>query len=112
MRSLPESRFATLRLARIPTSEFHLSYQNFDVDLKAENGEVYPTTLASFVGYNTYIESFTLNEETIEVNGNKLQGYWGWKSWATPCKARPQRARPLCRIRFGIQLPSRKGVAS
>ena len=51
-----------------------LEAQNFDVDLKAER---YPTTLASFVGYNTYIESFTLNEETIEVNGNKLQGYWG-----------------------------------
>ena len=60
-----------------PYFRISLSYQNFDIDLKAENGEVYPTTLASFVGYNTYIESFTLNEETIEVNGNKLQGYWG-----------------------------------
>ena len=59
-----------------PYFRISLSYQNFDVDLKAENGEVYPTTLASFVGYK-HIESFMLNEETIEVNGNKLQGYGG-----------------------------------
>lgn len=73
--------------ARIPLNEFSsgsypyfrvsLSYQNFDVLLKAENGVIYPTTLASFVGYNTYIDSFTLNEETIEVGDNKLQGFWG-----------------------------------
>ena len=74
--------FARIPLKGLTSGEYpyfriSLSYQNFDVDLKAENGETYPTTLASFVGYNTYIDSYTLNEETIAVNGNKLQGYWG-----------------------------------
>lgn len=37
-------------------------------------------TVASFVGYNTYIGSYTLANETVAVNGNKAQGYFGLES--------------------------------
>ncbi len=34
-------------------------------------------TVASFLGYNTYIGSYVLNNQTVTVNGNKAQGYFG-----------------------------------
>jgi len=59
-----------------------LAYQNFDVDMFA----VIPLTgtLASFVGYNTYINSFKVKDSTISVNGNRLQGYWAFETHGSP----------------------------
>ncbi|MCB0644175.1 MAG: hypothetical protein KDC44_21170 [Phaeodactylibacter sp.] len=37
-------------------------------------------TVASFLGYNTYINSYTLVNQTVEVKANKLQGYFGLES--------------------------------
>lgn len=37
-------------------------------------------TLASFVGYNTYINNYSLKTETVNVNANKTQGYYGLES--------------------------------
>lgn len=55
-----------------------LAYQEGDVDFLLE-GNDYTGTLASFVGYNTYITSFDLNGTTFQVNGNRLQGYWAFE---------------------------------
>lgn len=54
-------------------------YQNYDIDFRA-NGYDLTATLASFVGYNTYITSHTVKEMVDEVNDNKLQGYWAWET--------------------------------
>ena len=54
-------------------------YQNYDVDFKAE-GMNMKATLASFVGYNTYITTHKVKSLEDEVNGNKLQGYWAWET--------------------------------
>lgn len=56
-----------------------LTYQNYDIDYRA-NGYDLTGRLASFVGYNTYIGSYMIDSETININGNKLQGYWGFES--------------------------------
>jgi hypothetical protein len=56
-----------------------LGYQNFEVDFRVSGLDLVGT-LASFVGYNTYIKSYTINEESVTVNDNKLQGYWGWET--------------------------------
>ena len=56
-----------------------LGYQNYDVDFRAE-GYDFKATLASFVGYNNYITSFKVKDETVTVNANKLQGYWAWET--------------------------------
>ncbi len=37
-------------------------------------------TVASFLGFNNYIENYTIENQTIEVNSNKLQGYFGLES--------------------------------
>lgn len=56
-----------------------LSYQNFDIDFLA-SGLNLEATFAGFIGYNTYINSYTIHEETVMVNENKLQGYWGFET--------------------------------
>jgi hypothetical protein len=56
-----------------------LSYQNYDVNFYY-NGQAYTGTLASFVGYNTYLRQFKIKNETVAVNANKIQGYWGFET--------------------------------
>ena len=57
-----------------------LAYQEGDITFKAANGNDYSGTLASFVGYNTYITSFNLNGSTFNVNANRLQGFWAFEA--------------------------------
>lgn len=60
-----------------------LAYQNYDIKIKYENttypflNNIYNGTVASFVGFNTYITSYKIKTQTIAVNANKKQGYWG-----------------------------------
>ncbi|REJ63628.1 MAG: hypothetical protein DWQ21_02245 [Bacteroidetes bacterium] len=56
-----------------------LSYQNYDVVFHYNN-EPYTASLASFVGFNQYIKDFEIDGETVEVNENKKQGFWAFKS--------------------------------
>lgn len=66
-----------------PHLRVSLAYQNFDVQFDANVGlgnSTFTGTLASFVGYNTYIGSYQVKDSTIAVNGNKLQGYWGFET--------------------------------
>ena len=39
-----------------------------------------PGTIASFIGANTYIDSFRVKSKTVEVNANKAQGYWAFET--------------------------------
>jgi len=56
-----------------------LSYQNFDINFRVQ-GQNLTGRLASFVGANSYIRDFQINNETIAVNDNKLQGYWAFET--------------------------------
>jgi hypothetical protein len=55
-----------------------LAYQEGKIDLLVSGTDV-QGTLASFVGYNYYITNFSLNGSTIEVNANRLQGFWAFE---------------------------------
>ena len=52
-----------------------LSYQNYDIQI-LQSGVDYAGTLASFVGFNTYIGTHSVGNSTFPVDGNRLQGYW------------------------------------
>ncbi|HMI79212.1 MAG TPA: hypothetical protein VK484_10470 [Ferruginibacter sp.] len=52
-----------------------LSYQNYNVYMNAL-GQTIDATIASFIGYNTYLGNFKVKDSNIIVNANKLQGYW------------------------------------
>lgn len=56
-----------------------LAYQEGSINLLV-NGQDITGTLASFVGYNSYISSFDLNGSTIDVNGNRAQGFWAFEA--------------------------------
>ena len=54
-----------------------LSYQNYQIAIRHQ-GVDYSGTLASFVGFNTYINSFTIGNNIFDVDANKAQGYWAF----------------------------------
>ncbi len=53
-----------------------LAYQNYDIAVH-QSGLNFPATVASFIGFNTYITDYQINTQTLTVNDDKLQGYWG-----------------------------------
>jgi hypothetical protein len=55
------------------------SYQNGKVKA-LYNGVDYDATLISFLGYNTYVDNYTINGKKIVVQSNKLQGFWGFEA--------------------------------
>jgi hypothetical protein len=76
--------FMSIPLSQISTGDYNwvrvsLAYQEGNIDLLV-NGIDYTGTLASFVGFNTYISSFDLNGSTFDINDNKLQGYWAFET--------------------------------
>ena len=54
-----------------------LAYQNYDISVKSA-GNDYVGTLASFVGFNSYIGTHAIGNSFFPVNGNRLQGYWAF----------------------------------
>lgn len=64
-----------------------LAYQNGDVKIRVDttiNGvsinQDLTATLASFIGFNSYIKTFTVKSQTVTVNGNRSQGFWGFET--------------------------------
>lgn len=62
-----------------------LAYQNYTVNYRI-NPPTVPIvfdgtgTVASFIGFNTYITNYTISTQNVAVNGNRLQGYWGFET--------------------------------
>lgn len=64
-----------------------LAYQNFDVKFYIDTvisgitiKQEFPGTGAGFIGFNTYIKSHTIKNQSLVVNGNRKQGYWGFET--------------------------------
>ncbi len=76
--------FLTVDLSKVPAGDYKyirvsLAYQNYDIDILA-NGFVTQGTLASFVGFNTYVTKFKIGQQQVELNANRKQGYWAFES--------------------------------
>lgn len=80
---------ANEEFVKIPISSFQagtynwlrvsLTYQNYSIDY-ISNGTNQTGRLASFVGFNNYITDYQIENETVTLNENKLQGYWGFET--------------------------------
>lgn len=64
-----------------------LAYQNYDVKFYIDTTisgitvkQEFTGTVASFIGYNTYIKNFTIKNQPAIVNANKKQGYWAFET--------------------------------
>jgi hypothetical protein len=55
-----------------------LAYQNYDVYVNA-SGFTINTTVASFIGFNTYITNYKVRDSSVTVNANRAQGYWAFE---------------------------------
>jgi hypothetical protein len=76
--------FLTLPVSSIPVGTYKylrvsLAYQNYNINVLA-NGFDIAGTIASFVGYNTFITNHTVKSQIVSVNANKKQGYWAFES--------------------------------
>ncbi len=77
--------FFSIPLSQVPAGSYKwlrisLAYQNYDVKVKFQ-GNHFTGTLASFIGYNTYIKSYAPNSVNVEVNDDKAQGYWAFEAF-------------------------------
>ncbi len=76
-----------------PYLRISVAYQNYDIryailpntpvspTYTTPNSTYYTTgTIASFIGYNTYINSYKIKTQTVTVDSAKQQGYWGFES--------------------------------
>lgn len=70
-KDIPKGTYEYLRVS--------LAYQNYDVRFKF-SGNMYDGTLASFIGYNTYIQQYKVKDSTVTLNANKSQGYWAFET--------------------------------
>ncbi len=66
-----------------------LAYQNYEVKYYIDTvisgitiQQEFPGTIASFIGFNTYIKNYTIKNQSVPVNANKKQGYWGFETVA------------------------------
>lgn len=86
-----EELFLEIPLAEIDTGVYQhirvsVSYQNYEVLYNLNNVPIIGSlpqqsgTVASFVGYNTTINNLTIKDMELEVNGTKLQGFWGFET--------------------------------
>lgn len=76
--------FLTIPLSDIAPGTYNwvrvsLAYQEGNINL-LQNGNDITGTLASFVGYNSYITNFDVNGNTFNINENKLQGFWAFEA--------------------------------
>lgn len=55
-----------------------LAYQNYTITVHGL-GTSAPATVASFIGFRTYIPNFRVKDSTVQVNGNRDQGYWAFE---------------------------------
>jgi hypothetical protein len=56
-----------------------LAYQNYTVKFRALNMNL-EGTIASFIGFRTYLKTYKVKNSDVAVNGNKAQGYWAFET--------------------------------
>jgi hypothetical protein len=59
-----------------------LAYQNYDISYRVDSPLVYngTGTVASFIGYDTYIRNYQIKTHIVSLNDYRLQGYWGFET--------------------------------
>ena len=81
----PGEEFFSMPLSQVPAGSYKwlrvsLAYQNYDVKVKFL-GNQFTGTVASFIGYNTYIKTYSPLNVPIVVNDDKAQGYWAFEAF-------------------------------
>ncbi|PWU01849.1 MAG: hypothetical protein C5B52_06645, partial [Bacteroidetes bacterium] len=87
--------FYAIPLSKIQPGDYQwarisLAYQNYSVQFHVDTvfaadtiNQDFTGTVASFIGFNTYLTTYTIKTGSITVNGNRKQGYWGFETVLT-----------------------------
>lgn len=87
--------FYEIPLSKVKAGDYEwirisLAYQNADVKMRVDTtisgiaiNQDLSASIASFIGFNTYIKSFTVKNQSIAINGNRPQGFWGFETTLT-----------------------------
>ncbi|MEO6289570.1 MAG: hypothetical protein ABIO76_06600 [Ginsengibacter sp.] len=59
-----------------------LAYQNYTVKVNTPL-QIVDATVASFIGFKTYIQNFKIKDSVLNVNANKDQGFWALEASAS-----------------------------
>ncbi len=75
--------FSKIKAGNYKWLRVSLAYQNYDVKIKTNSTGQINGTLASFVGFNTYVSKYKMKSAVMTPTlsggpGNKPQGYWGF----------------------------------
>ncbi len=74
-----------LSVGTYPWIRVSLGYQNYDIDFRYTDLQFgtgtydMQGTVASFIGFNTYIGTFMINEQSLTVNDDRAQGFWAFE---------------------------------
>ncbi len=76
--------YFALKLKEIPNGTYSFirvsfAYQNYDINYLF-GGNTYIGTMASFIGYNTYITNYNIKNQPQSINASKPQGYWAFET--------------------------------
>jgi hypothetical protein len=76
--------FFSMPIKNIPVGSYKhlrisLAYQNYDINYKF-GSSINAATVASFIGYNTYIGTFNIKNQPLVVNAAKPQGFWAFET--------------------------------
>ncbi|MDX9752020.1 MAG: hypothetical protein RBT71_13150 [Flavobacteriales bacterium] len=92
--------FLDIPLAQLPPGTYpylrvSIGYQNFEVDFRYTD-TIFGTgvhelrgTIASFIGFNTYIGTFQVDQQPVVVNDDKPQGFWAFEVNDPPVPMQP-----------------------
>ena len=83
--------FKEIALKDVPPGTYEyarvsVAFQNYDIKFNINNipsiGDLtgQTATLASFLGFNNYVSSIKIKDKVLEVNDDKLQGFWAFET--------------------------------
>ncbi len=90
--------FLNIPLSQLPAGTYpylrvSIGYQNFNIDFRQVVQGIgtfdLQGTVASFIGFNTYIGTFNVNQQPVTVNDDKLQGFWAFEVLDPPVPIAP-----------------------
>jgi hypothetical protein len=75
--------FYTMPLSSVTPGTYNylrasITYQNYDINYYV-GATAYTGRLSSFVGWNTYLTTYIIKTQSVSVNANRTQGYYGFE---------------------------------
>lgn len=90
--------FLSIPLSQLPAGTYpylrvSIGFQNFDIDFRYTDATLgvfdLQGTVASFIGFNSYIGSFNVDQQSVAVNDDRLQGFWAFEVLNPPIPFAP-----------------------